>query len=128
MLLFQQENRSKMKVEKFIYVSLVIVSLINIIRCYDTKEFSSKEMHAEFIQRFGDYKWHIYKMCFSFDSRFIITPGFDEKVDNDYWYELCFNLRRTPGYFKNFYYKARTRILKEVKAEFEKKKETKTEN
>ena len=117
-----------MKIHQFIYLSFVLVSLINAITGYDTKEFSSKEMHAEFIQRFGDYKFHIYRMCFSFDTRFVLSPGFPKEVNKEYWYKLCFNLRHTPGYFKNFYYKARTRILKEVKAEFEKKKETKTEN
>ena len=117
-----------MKIHQFICLSLVLVSLINAISGYDTKEFSSKEMHAEFIQRFGDYKFHIYKMCFSFDLSLQIVPGFDHDVDNNYWYKLCFNLRRKAGYFRSFILKARTRILKEVKAEFEKKKATKTEN
>ena len=74
-----------MKTQKIIFALLVLVSLTNTISGYDTKEFSSKEVHAVFIQRFGDYKFHIYKMCYSFDLSLNLVPHFYEEVDNDYW-------------------------------------------
>ena len=107
---------------------LVLVSLTNTISGYDTKEFSSKEMHAEFIQRFGDYKFYLYRMCYAFHPMHHLGPSFKEEVDRNYWHNLCFKFRRIEGYYLSFCKKARARILKEVKEEFEKKDATKTES
>ena len=118
-----------MNIQKNIFALLVLISLTNTISGYDTKEFSSKEMHDEFIQRYGDYKFYIYRMCYAFDLNIHhIEPSFYEEVDRNYWYELCFNFRNYKDYYKNFIMKERARILKEVKAEFEKKDATKSES
>ena len=101
----------------------VIVSLAKVI-----SGDNSKEIQAEFLKRWGDYKLHVFKMCYRFEPQHILTAYFPMGVDYDYWFDLCHRIWRDENYLKNFIKENRARIMKEVKKDFESKKEVNTEN
>ena len=95
----------------------VIVSFANII-----SGDNSKEIQAEFIQRYGDYKIHVFKMCYRFEPEHLIPASFPMGVDYDYWFDLCHKIRRDEQYLRKFLKETKARIMKEVKEDFENKK------
>ena len=107
----------------FFITLLVLVSL-----SHEINGDNSKEIQAEFIKRYGDYKLYVYRICYGFQPGHIISPNFREKIDYSYWYDLCDKLQTNRSFFKSFIMKERARIMKEVKADFKSKNEIKTEN
>ena len=112
-----------MKTYRLLMTLLLIVSLANVI-----SGDNSKEIQAEFIQRYGDYKIHVFKMCYRFEPEHLIPAHFPMGVDYDYWFELCHRIRRDEQYLRNFLKETRERIMKNVKEDFESKKKAETEN
>lgn len=108
---------------KFFITLIVIVSLANTI-----SGDNSKEIEAEVKHRYGKLKFFLFRRCFGFKPGHVTAPNFLEDIDYEYWFTLCYNFRTKEGYYKNFIKKEKERITKEVKEEFENKKETKTEN
>ena len=107
----------------FFITLLVLVSL-----SHKINGDNSREIQAEFTKRYNDYKFYLITMCYGFQPGHIISPNFSENIDYSYWYDLCDKCRTSRSYFRSFITKEKARIMKEVKADFKSKNETKTEN
>ena len=101
----------------------LIVSLVKVIR-----GDNSKEIQAEFLKRWRDYRMNVYAMCYRFEPGHILPAHFPMGVDYNYWFELCHRIKRDETYLRNFIKEKRAKIMKEVKRDFESKKEVNTEN